>query len=304
MRVWTLTLLDAGLDLLVRIATPYLCCQRLSSAPKMELYIEEAFLLGSPHPNNLLLSIRTLDELTPRLVDLWEFDRSARCWRKMDEVSDTELLRLAREAEPAAFRSLIRRHDRYLYRIARSVLLDDEEAEDVVQETFVRAFTHLVDFRGDASLSTWLTRIAFNEALRRRRQRRRIVRLDDLVSAIGCSEKQFDKSTMTAPDLDPERATAQHQIRSVLERAIDDLPDSFRTVFVMRDIEEASTEETASVLGIRPQTVKTRLHRARRRLRDALASKSRQFSKMLFHSNGTDATGWSSDRSIKSACRP
>jgi RNA polymerase sigma-70 factor, ECF subfamily len=189
---------------------------------------------------------------------------------KMDEVSDTELLRLAREADPAAFRSLIRRHDRYLYRIARSVLLDDEEAEDVVQETFVRAFTHLVDFRGDASLSTWLTRIAFNEALRRRRQRRRIVRLDDLVSAIGCSEKQFDKATMTAPDLDPERATAQHQIRRILERAIDDLPDAFRTVFVMRDIEEASTEETASVLGIRPQTVKTRLHRARRRLRDAL----------------------------------
>jgi RNA polymerase sigma-70 factor, ECF subfamily len=186
----------------------------------------------------------------------------------MDEISDTELLHLAREADPAAFRSLIRRHDRYLYRIARSVLLDDEEAEDVVQETFVRAFTRLVDFRGDASLSTWLTRIAFNEALRRHRQRRRIVRLDDLDSATGGSEMQFD--TMPAPDLDPERATAQHQLRSVVERAIDDLPDAFRTVFVMRDIEEASTEETASVLGIRPQTVKTRLHRARRKLRDAL----------------------------------
>src|SRR5215207_6543838 len=101
----------------------------------------------------------------------------------MDEVSDNELLRLAREADPAAFRSLVRQHDRYLYRIARSVLLNDEEAEDVVQETFFRAFTRLDDFRGDASLSTWLTRIAINEALRRRRQRRRIVRLDDLDSA-------------------------------------------------------------------------------------------------------------------------
>jgi RNA polymerase sigma-70 factor, ECF subfamily len=191
-------------------------------------------------------------------------------WAQMDEVTDTELLRLAREADSTAFRSLIRRHDRYLYRIARSVLLDDEEAEDVVQETFVRAFTRLVDFRGDSSLSTWLTRIALNEALRRHRQRRRIVRLDDLDSATGCSEMQFDKSTMTAADLDPERATAQHQIRSVLERAIDDLPDAFRTVYVMRDIEEATTEETASVLRIRPQTVKTRLHRARRKLRDAL----------------------------------
>jgi RNA polymerase sigma-70 factor, ECF subfamily len=191
-------------------------------------------------------------------------------WAQMDEVTDTELLRLAREADSTAFRSLIRRHDRYLYRIARSVLLDDEEAEDVVQETFVRAFTRLVDFRGDSSLSTWLTRIALNEALRRHRRRRRIVRLDDLDSATGCSEMQFDKSTMTAADLDPERATAQHQIRSVLERAIDDLPDAFRTVYVMRDIEEATTEETASVLRIRPQTVKTRLHRARRKLRDAL----------------------------------
>lgn len=188
----------------------------------------------------------------------------------MDEPSDAELLRLAREGDPAAFRILIRRHDRYLYRIARSVLLDDHEAEDVVQETYVRAFTRLVDFRGDASLSTWLTRIALNEALQRYRQRRRIVSLDILDSASGHPVAQIRQSPMIAPDQDPERATAQHQIRTLLERAIDDLPEAFRTVFVMRDIEEASTEETASVLGIRPPTVKTRLHRARRMLREAL----------------------------------
>lgn len=188
----------------------------------------------------------------------------------MDEPSDAELLRLAREGDPAAFRILIRRHDRYLYRIARSVLLDDHEAEDVVQETYVRAFTRLVDFRGDASLSTWLTRIALNEALQRYRQRRRIVSLDILDSASGPPVAQIRQSPMIAPDQDPERATAQHQIRTLLERAIDDLPEAFRTVFVMRDIEEASTEETASVLGIRPPTVKTRLHRARRMLREAL----------------------------------
>jgi len=188
----------------------------------------------------------------------------------MDEPSDAELLRLAREGDPAAFRILIRRHDRYLYRIARSVLLDDHEAEDVVQETYVRAFTRLVDFRGDASLSTWLTRIALNEALQRYRQRRRIVSLDILDSASGHPVAQIRQSPMIAPDQDPERATAQHQIRTLLERAIDDLPEAFRTVFIMRDIEEASTEETASVLGIRPPTVKTRLHRARRMLREAL----------------------------------
>ena len=176
---------------------------------------------------------------------------------------------LARDGDPAAFRILIRRHDRYLYRIARSVLLDDHEAEDVVQETYVRAFTRLVDFRGDASLSTWLTRIALNEALKRRRRRRRTVPLEVIDVAPHCAV-QINQSPMVAPDQDPERATAQHQIRRFLERAIDDLPEAFRTVFVMRDIEEATTAETATLLGIRQQTVKTRLHRARRMLRAAL----------------------------------
>jgi len=185
------------------------------------------------------------------------------------EPSDGELLRLARDGDSAAFRILIRRHDRYLYRIARSVLLDDHEAEDVVQETYILAFTRLVDFRGDASLSTWLTRIALNEALKRRRRRRRTVPLEVIDIAPHCAV-QINQSPMVAPDQDPERATAQHQLRRFLERAIDDLPEGFRTVFVMRDIEEASTEETASVLGIRQQTVKTRLHRARRMLRAAL----------------------------------
>ena len=162
----------------------------------------------------------------------------------MGEPSDGELLRLARDGDPAAFRILIRRHDRYLYRIARSVLLDDHEAEDVVQETYVRAFTRLVDFRGDASLSTWLTRIALNEALQRRRRRRRTVHLDVIDAARNRADMQIDRSPMIAPDQDPERATAQHQIRRFLERAIDDLPEAFRTVFVMRDIEEATTAET------------------------------------------------------------
>lgn len=187
----------------------------------------------------------------------------------MGEPSDGELLRCARDGDPAAFSILIRRHDRYLYRIARSVLLDDHEAEDAVQETYVLAFTRLVDFRGDASLSTWLTRIALNEALKRRRRRRRTVDLDVIDAAPHCAV-QIDPSPMIAPDQDPERSTAQHQLRVFLERAIDDLPESFRTVFVMRDIDEATTEETATLLGIRQQTVKTRLHRARRMLRAAL----------------------------------
>jgi RNA polymerase sigma-70 factor, ECF subfamily len=186
------------------------------------------------------------------------------------EPSDGELLNLARDGDPAAFRILIRRHDRYLYRIARSVLLDDHEAEDVVQETYVLAFTRLSDFRGDASLSTWLTRIAFNKALQQRRRRRRTVDLDVIDTARDHANMQTGRSPMIAPDKDPERTTAQHQIRRSLERAIDDLPEAFRTVFVMRDIEEVTTEEAATLLGIRQQTVKTRLHRARRMLRAAL----------------------------------
>src|SRR6202162_2577200 len=136
----------------------------------------------------------------------------------MDEPSEAELLRLAREGDPAAFRILIRRHDRHLYRIARSVLLDDHEAEDAVQETYVLAFTRLVDFRGDASLSTWLTRIALNEALKRRRRRRPTVDLDIIDAARVGADMQNYRSPMIAPDQDPERATAQHQLRRFLER--------------------------------------------------------------------------------------
>jgi RNA polymerase sigma-70 factor, ECF subfamily len=197
--------------------------------------------------------------------------------------NDTELLQRVRERDPAAFRILIRRHDRYLYRIARSILLNDHEAEDVVQETFIRAFTRLVGFRGDASLSTWLARIAINEARRRQRQQRRTVHIDVLDSASQTSLAQIHLSAITR-DQDPERATAQHQIRMLLERAIDDLPEAFRRVFVLRDVEEASTEETASVLQIRPQTVKTRLHRARRMLHPLLAIKSGCHSRMHFRS--------------------
>jgi RNA polymerase sigma-70 factor (ECF subfamily) len=188
--------------------------------------------------------------------------------------SDTELLRLARKGDSLAFRILVRRHDRYLYRVARSVLLNDQEAEDIVQETFIRAFTRLVSFRGESRLSTWLTRIPLNEARRRQRHRRRQLGLD--VLDFFNSERDVQIPDFSAsPVQDPERATAQDQIRMVLERAIDGLPETFRTVFVMREVEGLSTEETASALGILPQTVKTRLHRARRLLREALGEQVR-----------------------------
>lgn len=182
----------------------------------------------------------------------------------MAAVDDIELLRVAREGDASAFDALIRRHDRFLYRVARSVLLDDYEAEDVVQETFIKAFKGLVDFRGEASLSTWLTRIALNEALARKRRRRTTVELEALQQPANV------ESLMIAPEQDPEVTAAQHQIRKLLERAIDGLPDSLRTVFVMRDVQELSTAESARLLGLGEPTVKTRLHRARRMLRQIL----------------------------------
>jgi len=185
-------------------------------------------------------------------------------------LSDDELLRRAREDDPVAFSLLIRRHDRSLYRVARSVLWDDQEAEDVVQETYLRAVTKLAGFRGDARLSTWLTRITLNEAVRRRDRRRATVPIDRLDSAQEQGNRQTSWPSSIASDHDPERSAARLQIRKILERAIDDLPEAFRTVFVMRDVEEISTEETARILEIREGTVKTRLHRARRMLRKTL----------------------------------
>jgi RNA polymerase sigma-70 factor (ECF subfamily) len=192
---------------------------------------------------------------------------------------DTELLRLARDGNATAFEALIRRHDRFLYRIARSVLRDDYEAEDVVQDTFVKAFKRLVDFRADASLSTWLTRIALNEALGRKRRRRNTVQLEELKQP---TNGQVGPSPMIAPEQGPEIVTTQHQIGKLLERTIDELPDSLRSVFVMRDVEEMSTAETARLLELTEPTVKTRLHRARRMLRELLGDEIRESLKDVF----------------------
>lgn len=196
----------------------------------------------------------------------------------MAEPTDLELLRRAREKDAAAFDTLIRRHDRYLYRIARSVLVDDQEAEDVIQDAFVKAFRAVGSFRGDAKLRTWLTRITLNEAIRRRRRRKNLIQLE----ALSESDKAIGLAATSALEQGPEHKAAQHQIRKVLERAIDGLPDSLRIVFVMRDVEDLSTAETARHLGIRAATVKTRLHRARRALREALGDEIRASLKDVF----------------------
>jgi RNA polymerase sigma-70 factor (ECF subfamily) len=188
-------------------------------------------------------------------------------------LDDRELVFRARQGEPGAFRAIMRRNNRRLYRIARSVVQDDSEAEDVLQEAYVRAFTAMGEFRNEASLSTWLTRIVLNEAVGRVRKKRPTVDLDrlDSVDARDCA--RVIPFPLARADIDPERAAARQEISRIFEKVIDELPDSFRVVFMMRAVEEMSIEETALALGLRPETVKTRLHRARRLLRAALATK-------------------------------
>jgi RNA polymerase sigma-70 factor, ECF subfamily len=195
-------------------------------------------------------------------VGRWQTDR-------LRELDECELVQLARMGIGAAFRAIIQRNNRRLFRTARSILKDDSEAEDVVQEVYVRAFEHISEFRGDSTLATWLIRIAINEAQGRLRRRRPTVDLA-LIDSEQTSMSQIIPFPATASIADPERVAAQREVREMMERAIDALPDGFRVVFVMRLVEEMSVEETASALGLREETVKTRLHRARNLLRQSL----------------------------------
>ena len=184
---------------------------------------------------------------------------------------DAELVRRARARDEAAIRAIMQANNRRLYRIARGILRNDGEAEDVVQETYVRAFTHLESFRGDSSLATWLARIAMNEALGRLRRQRPSVELSTLPP--GALEAQIIQFPLSAASEDPEKTMAQREIQHVVEHAIDDLPEAFRIVFITRVIEGMNVEETAELLDLKPETVKTRLHRARTMLRDNVEKK-------------------------------
>jgi len=181
-------------------------------------------------------------------------------------------VRLALQRDGEAFREIMQRQNRRLYRVARSVVHDDSEAEDVVQEAYVLAFTNLAKFRAESSVATWLTRITLNEAMGRLRRRRPTVDVLTLDSSTGDGAQVIPFPTMISNE-DPERNAAQREIRGLIERAVDELPEIFRVVFVMRDVEEMSIEETAAFLSLRPETVKTRLHRARKLLRQALDAK-------------------------------
>jgi RNA polymerase sigma-70 factor, ECF subfamily len=181
---------------------------------------------------------------------------------------DAELVKRALVQDAGAFRDIMQKHNRRLYRLARGILRNDADAEDAVQDAYVSAFTNLGGYRGESTLATWLSRIAINEALGRLRRRRATAEFVARGSARG--EAELIQFPLTTSHGDPERTMAQRQILELVERATDNLPASFRLVFVTRVIEGMSVEETSELLGIKPETVKTRLHRARQLVREQL----------------------------------
>lgn len=206
--------------------------------------------------------------------------------RDIAGLDDVALVALARGRHEQAIRTLIQRHNQRLFRTARAILRSDSDAEDVVQASYVKAFTHLDGFRGEAAFSTWLTRIALNEALGRVRASRPTVGVEH----IDMQQARAGGGTIVhfpiAPAVDPEAEMSRQEIRTLLEREVDALPAGFRAVFVLRDVEGLSVEETASQLDLKPETVRTRLYRARRLLRTALEEQARGTFASLFPFDG------------------
>ena len=186
--------------------------------------------------------------------------------RTQEGFADADLLAGMRAGNSAAFAALMRRNNQRLYRLARGFLRDDLEAEEAVHDGYVSAFTHLDGFRGGSSLATWLARIVSNEALARLRRRRPTVDIGEMSETLSAT----DGLLTTTAEPTPEQAIARREIRSAIEKAVDELPPYFRSVFMLRAIEQMSVEETASCLGIPGDTVKTRFHRANKLLRQAL----------------------------------
>jgi RNA polymerase sigma-70 factor (ECF subfamily) len=186
-----------------------------------------------------------------------------------DRTADATLAARAADGDDAAFERIMRRHNRLLFRTARSILKSDAEAEDALQEAYLRAWRAIGSFRSDARLSTWLVRIVINEALGRRRRGGAAVLAFD--ATIDLDEMPMEDVVEGNPDHRPDRAAMRSEVRQLMETCIDALPEAFRTVFMLRAVQELSVEEVATALGLPESTVRTRFFRARGLLREGLA---------------------------------
>jgi RNA polymerase sigma-70 factor (ECF subfamily) len=180
---------------------------------------------------------------------------------------ETPLVLRARNGDDGAFAELLNHYERKVFRLARNITQNDEDAEDVLQETFLKAYSHLPDFQGNSKFYTWIVRIAVNEALMKLRKRKsdRQVSLDE---QLDTGEDTLVREIAVWDN--PEKQYSQDELREILDKSVQSLPPIFRNVFILRDIEELSTEETAEALGISIPAVKSRLLRARLQLREKL----------------------------------
>jgi RNA polymerase sigma-70 factor (ECF subfamily) len=191
---------------------------------------------------------------------------------RREPLSDEELVESAKQGDPDAFPQLVKKYSRRILRVGRNITNNDEDAEDVLQETFLKAYTHLDGFQGNSKFYTWLVRIAMNEALMKLRKRKgdKVVSLDE---QLDTGEDTVTRE-IAVWEGNPEDRYSQEEIREILDKTVASLPEAFRTVFMLRDVEELSTEETADVLKLSIPAVKSRLLRARLQLREKL---TRQF---------------------------
>lgn len=183
-------------------------------------------------------------------------------------VTDDDLVSRVRGGDKGLYEMLMRRYNQRVFRVIRSVVTNDDEAEDVLQEAWVRAYEHLDQFAGRASFSTWVTRIAFHEALARTRNSRRWTPLENPGGEIMAEAERRQTTSET-----PERQAERNQLGRMLKAAVDALPETYRTVFVLREVEQLSTMETAECLELSEEAVKTRLHRSRALLRRDLENR-------------------------------
>jgi RNA polymerase sigma-70 factor (ECF subfamily) len=185
--------------------------------------------------------------------------------------SDADLVRRIAQDDQKAFEALMRRHNGRLFRVARAILKDDAEAEDALQDAYLDAYKHIDSFQGGSQVATWLVRIVANRALMRLRKQKRERVVVPFADPHSTSSDSRTEDVVDRTGESPSAAALRGEIRRILERRIDELPVAFRTVFVLREVEEMTVEETAESLGIPPATVRTRLFRARALLREALA---------------------------------
>lgn len=188
-------------------------------------------------------------------------------------AEDAALVTRALGGEAAAFEAIMRRHNRLLFRAARGVVHDDAEAQGVVQEAYLHAFTRLQDYRGEAALGTWLARICIRAALDLLRRRARSVATEAVLASDQEPQPEFAMPFFAPPDDAPDQALARGQLRALLESAVQSLPPPYRSVFLLRAVQEMSVQETAFCLDISEEAVRTRYLRARAMLRDALGAR-------------------------------